>query len=111
MYIEDENKNDAIAIVGMAVSVTGADTLDEFWNIVENGIEAISVTDDSGNAGKRNGFIRVNSFISRRKEFDTSFFGISGEDAKLMDPQQRRFLECSWEAMENAGMSPKNTMD
>ena len=107
MYIEDENKNDAIAIVGMAVSVTGADTLDEFWTIVENGVEAISATNNNGNAGKRNGFIRVNSFINRRKEFDTSFFGISGEDAKLMDPQQRRFLECSWEAMENAGYVPK----
>ena len=38
--------------------------------------------------------------------FDASFFGYSPKDATLMDPQQRLFLEVSWEAFENAGYDP-----
>ena len=38
--------------------------------------------------------------------FDASFFGYSPKDAALMDPQQRLFLEVSWEAFENAGYDP-----
>ena len=35
------------------------------------------------------------------------FFGLSPLDAAIMDPQHRHFLECSWEALENAGHDPE----
>jgi len=34
------------------------------------------------------------------------FFGFSPRDASIMDPQHRHFLECTWEALENAGHPP-----
>src|SRR5690606_3916882 len=39
--------------------------------------------------------------------FDAALFGLSPRDAAIMDPQHRHFLECSWEALENAGHVPQ----
>ena len=35
--------------------------------------------------------------------FDAAFFGITPREALVMNPQQRVFLECAWEALERAG--------
>ncbi len=110
MYQLDEENLDSIAIVGMSVRVPGADSLDEFWKIVNQGIESIHSGQEIAQQSerKRNYYFQVDTCIKKKKEFDASFFDISATEAKLMDPQQRCFLECTWEAMENAGYVPKS---
>jgi acyl transferase domain-containing protein/acyl carrier protein len=39
--------------------------------------------------------------------FDAAFFGFNPKDAETLDPQQRIFLESSWEALEDAGYNPE----
>ena len=39
--------------------------------------------------------------------FDASFFGYTPREAEVLDPQHRHFLECAWEALENAGYDPE----
>ncbi|GAA2348416.1 type I polyketide synthase [Streptomyces cuspidosporus] len=39
--------------------------------------------------------------------FDADFFGVSGREADILDPQHRLLLEVAWEALEHAGTPPE----
>ena len=68
-------------------------------------------SDRSGSRrGRRNsgysvqsGFVRRCTALDGAANFDAEFFGVSPRDAQIIDPQHRIFLECAWEALENAG--------
>ena len=102
---------DGIAIVGMAGRFPGARNLDEFWRNLRDGVEAISFfTDEELRAAgidsallRDPGYVKANGILQDAELFDASFFGINHREAEIMDPQHRIFLECAWEALENAG--------
>ena len=39
--------------------------------------------------------------------FDAAFFGFTPREAEVLDPQHRIFLECAWEALEDAACDPE----
>lgn len=100
-----------IAIIGMAVRVPGAHNLAEFWQNMQAGVETITSLSDEEliAAGVDKNTLNQPNYVGRKgildniEFFDASFFGISPRDAEIMDPQQRLFLECAWEALEHAG--------
>ncbi|UBV03033.1 polyketide synthase, partial [Mycobacterium avium subsp. hominissuis] len=51
-------------------------------------------------------YTRTGGFVDNVADFDPAFFGIAPSEALAMDPQQRMFLELSWEALERAGIDP-----
>jgi acyl transferase domain-containing protein/acyl carrier protein len=51
----------------------------------------------------RSDYVKASCVLDDIELFDASFFDYSPREAELMDPQQRIFLECAWEALENAG--------
>ncbi|OBI39506.1 type I polyketide synthase [Mycobacterium sp. E2238] len=51
-------------------------------------------------------YTRTGGFVDGVADFDPAFFGIAPSEALAMDPQQRMFLELSWEALERAGIEP-----
>lgn len=103
-------KDDAVAIVGLALRVPGAENPEQFWDNLAQGIESLSRFDrgeiDNPEDFEKPGFVPVKGIIDGVDQFDASFFGILPKDAKIMDPQHRIFLELAWEAMERAGYRP-----
>ncbi|WP_379127442.1 amino acid adenylation domain-containing protein [Paenibacillus sp. sgz500958] len=96
-----------IAIVGMAVNVPGAETLEQFWSNLARGEDWIREAPlsrlaseghhSSGTLPPRGGY------LSEVDTFDSHFFRIPPKEADLMDPYQRMFLETAWGAIEDAG--------
>ncbi len=52
---------------------------------------------------RRQDFVKAAAVLADVDQFDAEFFGFSPREAELLDPQHRVFLECAWEALENAG--------
>lgn len=109
--IKIEDNLEGIAIIGMAGKFPGAADINEFWNNLVKGKCSIeSFTDEecleSGvpeSILSNPGFVKRGALLKGSNLFDAKFFGYSPYEAKYIDPQQRIFLECAWEALENAG--------
>ena len=103
-----------IAIIGLSCRLPGAATTEEYWKNLCDGVESVNFfsdqelvaagVDPSLVANPR--YVKAAPVLRDVEMFDASFFGYSPKDAALMDPQQRLFLEVSWEAFENAGYDP-----
>lgn len=108
----DEN---SIAIVGMAGHFPGARNVDEFWEMLAAGRDAtrwLSV-DELLAAGERlstiqdSNYVRATMQLPDMEMFDADFFGFTPREASILDPQHRHFIECCWEALEDAGRMPE----
>lgn len=110
----EQNTGTEVAIIGMAGRWPGANTPRELWRNVCAGTDSISrlgaedleVAGASALAGRPD-YVRARSVIEGVDRFDAAFFGILPREAELMDPQHRVFLECCWEALEDAGYDPE----
>ncbi|HZD93825.1 MAG TPA: beta-ketoacyl synthase N-terminal-like domain-containing protein, partial [Candidatus Sulfotelmatobacter sp.] len=104
------------AIVGMVCRFPGAANIDEFWRNLQAGIESITDLSDEELRAAGIGeellaspsYIKRGSVVANADLFDARFFDISAREAEMIDPQQRIFLECAWEALENAGYTSRN---
>ncbi|MBA3773942.1 MAG: SDR family NAD(P)-dependent oxidoreductase [Ramlibacter sp.] len=96
----------------------GANSPDEFWRMLLGKVDGVCEVPgsrwsidgyyhlDAGEPGhmiaRRGGFITQDV-----QAFDAAFFGMTPREAARMDPQQRLFLETTWEALEDAGIKPE----
>ena len=108
-----ENGISEYAIVGMNGEFAMGENLEEYRQILKNKIDCIGDFPEKRQAYARkyleytgqNSDIKFvkGGFLESISEFDPAFFGISPAEAKLMDPNQRRFLQASWNCLEDAG--------
>lgn len=104
-----------IAIVGMAAHLPGAQTVEQYWSNLRDGVASIRrlSREDLLTAGEaphlidRPDYVPAAAVLDGFKGFDADFWGLGPQDAAIMDPQHRQFLEVSWEALENAGHPPE----
>ena len=104
-----------IAIIGLAARLPGAESLEELWNNLVVGKDAVTeVPDDRwsideyyrpGEPQPHCTNSKWGGFLKSIDQFDAPLFGISSREAQYMDPQHRLLLEVCWEALEHAGYS------
>ena len=106
----------SIAVTGVACRLPGGvDSADALWELLRSGGDAVGEAPaNRWNAGELIALEReassrpprwVGGFLDGDVgAFDAEFFGISHEEAELMDPQHRLLLEVAWEACEHAGL-------
>ncbi|MFI4954481.1 MAG: SDR family NAD(P)-dependent oxidoreductase, partial [Gammaproteobacteria bacterium] len=105
-YIEYRYVAEPIAVIGMACDFPGgADSIEQFWENLVQGKDAITLAPQ--NRWDSSFYPFKGGFVDDMLNFDASFFGISPREAEYMDPQQRKALEISWHALEDAGINPR----
>jgi polyketide synthase PksN len=110
---EKNENNEPIAIIGLSGKYPGAKDVNAFWENLKAGIDSVteipeerwSITEffdpEKGTPGKS--YSKWGGFIEDVDKFDPLFFNITPKEAELMDPQERLFLQTTWEALEDAG--------
>jgi acyl transferase domain-containing protein/acyl-CoA synthetase (AMP-forming)/AMP-acid ligase II/acyl carrier protein len=116
--IHDGIRTGDIAVIGMSGRFPQSPDLHSFWQLLSLGKNAITEVPslrwnlqdwyDKNLDVPNKTYSRWGGFVDHIDQFDPLFFQISPREAELMDPQQRLFLEVTWEALENAGYSPES---
>lgn len=103
-----------IAIIGIGLRFPGASSPAEFWQVLAEGKETIRffTAEDALKAGvdpelvRNPNHVKAAPMLEAPEAFDAEFFKYTAKEARLIDPQQRVFLEVCWEAFEDAGYDP-----
>src|SRR5262249_40363241 len=116
----EEPSEEPIAIIGIHGRYPHSANLDEYWNHLKHGRSLIDVAPqgrwdyeefyDPDPAAASDGkiYCKWGGFLDDYDKFDPHFFNISPEEAKVIDPQERLFLESVWAAIEDAGYTRDN---
>ncbi|XP_072534904.1 phthioceranic/hydroxyphthioceranic acid synthase [Salminus brasiliensis] len=103
-----------IAVVGIGCNFPGGEGLDNFWKVLFEGkncavqipVERFDWTqwydEDDTKPGKSR--TEKAAFADGFNELDHKFFGITEAEVEQMDPQHKILLQCTYRALENAGL-------
>jgi acyl transferase domain-containing protein len=110
---DEQSLEGRIAIVGMAGRFPGAPSVNAWWANLCQGVESVrffsdAEIDDWFDPAVRAApnYVAARPVLDDVEMFDAGFFGMHARDAELTDPQQRVFLECAWQALEDGGYDP-----
>src|SRR6185369_5313166 len=96
---------------GMAGRFPRARGLEDFWRHLRDGVDGISDFSaaeltaagvDPALVDNPN-YVKSRGVLEDEALFDATFFEYPPRQAEIMDPQLRVFLECAWQALEDAG--------
>ncbi|MEV8230076.1 SDR family NAD(P)-dependent oxidoreductase [Streptomyces sp. NPDC079167] len=110
---EPAPRDTEIAVVGLAGRYPQARNVRELWRNLAEGRDSVTEIpadrwdhspyfDPDPNAPGRT-YTKWGGFLDGVDRFDALFFNISPREAAFMDPQERLFLECVHETLEDAG--------
>jgi acyl transferase domain-containing protein len=106
---EQNGNAGSVAIIGLAGRFPGAKDVDQFWSNLANGVESITrLKDEELETGdpslwSQPDFVKARGILEDVDLFDANFWGMLPREAETTDPQHRVFMECAWQALEDAG--------
>jgi acyl transferase domain-containing protein/acyl carrier protein len=114
MKSTEEIRESDVAIIAMSCRFPGSDTIEGFWRNLREGRDSLTFFSDEqlAEAGvdaetlREGRYVKAGQVIADVDTFDAELFGITPDEAELLDPQQRKFLECALEVLERAGYDP-----
>ncbi|WP_330276271.1 SDR family NAD(P)-dependent oxidoreductase [Lentzea sp. NBC_00516] len=104
-----------IAVIGMSGRYPGADTLDEFWELLSEGRHSFEAPPQDRwrqqdiYYGERDvpgkSVVKSGTFLRDIDAFDPRYFSLSQRQAELLSPEVRLLLQAGVTALEDAGYS------
>ncbi|KAI4871231.1 hypothetical protein NFI96_019759, partial [Prochilodus magdalenae] len=103
-----------IAVVGLGCNFPGGEGLDNFWKVLLEGKNCVGeipverfdsaewYDQDDTKPGKSR--TKKAALADGFDEFDHKFFGVTEAEVEQMDPQHKVLLQCTYRALENAGL-------
>ncbi|MFE9870164.1 SDR family NAD(P)-dependent oxidoreductase [Micromonospora sp. NPDC005686] len=106
--VGSEPADDAVAVIGLACRLPGANSPEQYWTLLTEGRNAVrdmpaARRADPAWAEAAPDVPLRGGFLDAVEGFDAEFFRVSPREARSLDPQQRLLLEVAWEAIEDAG--------
>ncbi|UYH51623.1 SDR family NAD(P)-dependent oxidoreductase [Candidatus Kirkpatrickella diaphorinae] len=106
---------DPIAVIGYACRLADAPDSEAFWDLMFAGEKKTTppckpeeaISGERRAAMQAPNYVELHGCIKDVDAFDAAFFGYSPQEAELIDPQQRLFLETVWHAIEHGGYAPR----
>ncbi|GKX30073.1 hypothetical protein SH1V18_25530 [Vallitalea longa] len=103
-----------VAIIGIGIDFPCAKNIDEYWDLIINGVSVVRNIPEKRSKDIRKHFrylgmekdeIKFNkcAYLEEINKFDYELFNMSPREAKLIDPINRLFLQCCNSAIEDAG--------
>ncbi|CAH1195691.1 Polyketide synthase PksM [Paenibacillus plantiphilus] len=107
-----------VAVIGISLKFPQADTPETFWRQLREGVDSIGAFPETRREDaedmkrllkgvQQEAAFENAAYLDEVDKFDYSFFRISPNEASLMDPSQRLFLETVWGAIEDGGYGGK----
>ncbi len=112
---EKHDDMEGIAIIGIHGYYPHSASPDEYWSNLKEGRDLIDLVPpdrwnheelyhpDPAAASEGKIYCKWGGFLDDYDKFDPHFFKIPTAEAKIIDPQERLFLESVWTAIEDAG--------
>ncbi|PWK05384.1 SDR family NAD(P)-dependent oxidoreductase [Tumebacillus permanentifrigoris] len=111
---EELNASGDIAVIGMSADFPLAETLEDYWEQIESGLESIRrfPTERQADIDNYMNYMAIPpeqvkypeaAYLENIDRFDNAYFRISPKEASMMDPCQRIFMETVFRTIEDAG--------
>lgn len=97
-----------VAVIGMSARFPGAENVEAFWRELSAGKSLLQPypADRFASSELEDEALEHGCLFERIDGFDHAFFNISPNEAQMMEPSERLFLQEAWRAVEDAGLVP-----